>query len=98
MITTSLFVILLTILSVVSSLFTEAIKKTFPEFSSTIAVAIISAVVGWAGCAIAYILMGVPFTVVSIIVLIIMAPAVWLCATLGYDRVMEVIKKLGILF
>jgi len=91
---TSLFITLLTILSVVSSLFTEAIKKTFPNVSSTVMALVLSAVVGWIGCAIAYILAGIPFTLVTIVTLIIMAPAVWLCATLGYERITDVIKKL----
>ena len=91
--TTSLFVTLLTILSVISSLFTEAIKKTFPDVSSTIMVLVLSAIIGWGGCAIAYVLAGIPFTLITITTLIIMAPTVWLCATLGYERITEVIKK-----
>jgi len=90
---TTMFVTLLTILSVISSLFTEAIKKTFPNVSSTIMIMVLSAVIGWVGCGIAYILAGIPFTLITITTLIIMAPAVWLCATLGYERVMEVVKK-----
>lgn len=93
--TTTMFITLLTILSIVSSLFSEAIKKTFPKVPSTLMVAIISAIVGWAGCVVAYILMNIPFTLVTITTLIIMAPAIWLCATLGYDKVMEVIKQFG---
>lgn len=93
--TTTMFITLLTILSIVSSLFSEAIKKTFPNVPSTLMVAIISAIVGWAGCVVAYILMNIPFTLVTITTLIIMAPAIWLCATLGYDKVMEVIKQFG---
>lgn len=91
--TTTLFITLLTILSVISSLFSEAIKKTFPKVPSTLMVAIISAIVGWAGCGIAYIFIGIPFTAVTVTALIIMAPAVWLCATLGYDKVMEVFTQ-----
>lgn len=93
--TTTLFIFLLTALSLISSLFAEAIKKTFAKnVSSTLTVAIISAVVGWGGCAIAYIFMGIPFTVITVTALVIMAPAVWLCATLGYDKVMEVVKQI----
>jgi hypothetical protein len=94
-VTTTLFLTLLTILSVISSLFTEALKKTLPKkFSSTLLVLIVAIVVGWGGCAIAYILMGIPFTVVTVTSLVIMAPAVWLGATLGYDKVMEVVKQI----
>lgn len=93
--TTTLFLTLLTILSVISSLFTEALKKTLPKkVSSTLLVLIVAIVIGWGGCAIAYILMGIPFTVVTVTSLVIMAPAVWLGATLGYDKVMEVVKQI----
>ena len=93
--TTTLFVTLLTILSIISSLFTEALKKTLPKkVSSTLLVLIVAIVIGWGGCAVAYILMSIPFTVTTITSLIIMAPAVWLGATLGYDKVMEVVKQI----
>lgn len=91
----TLFVTLVTILSLVSSLITEALKKTVEIKKPTLVVAIISAITGWGGGVIAYILMGIAFTAPSIICLILLAPTIWLTATLGYDKVMEVIKQIG---
>ena len=93
--TISYFIILVTFLSSVASLLTEALKKTFIGDDNTIVlVAIVSALVGWAGGAIAYVLLGVAFTLSNIICLFLLAPTIWLIATLGYDKVMEVITKL----
>lgn len=91
----TLFITLLTILSTVSSLVTQGLKtidkiKDYP----TIIVAVVAAVVGWGGGIAAYFLLGVPFDTPGIISLILLAPACWLTATLGYDKVMEVIKQL----
>ena len=93
--TLTLFVTLLTILSLVSSLVTQAIKANFNVTKPTLIVAILSGIIGWGGGAITYLLMGIPFDTSSIICLILLAPAIWLCATLGYDKVMEVIKQIG---
>lgn len=92
--TVNLFIVLVTILSLVSSLITEAIKKTIGTEMPTLVVAIVSAVVGWAGGAAAYILMGIAFTSINILCLVLLAPIIWLIATLGYDKVMEVIKQI----
>lgn len=93
--TLTLFITLLTILSLVSSLLTQAIKKNFKITKPTLVVGIIAAVVGWCGGAAAYALMHIAFNPSSIICLVLLAPAVWLSATLGYDKVMEVIKQIG---
>lgn len=94
--TLTIFITLLTILSMVSSLFTEAIKKTFNVTKPTLVVMIISAVVGWGGGAITYVLKDIPFNNISnIICLGLLAPTIWLSATLGYDKVMEIIKQIG---
>ena len=93
--TLALFMSLLTILSLVSSLITQAIKANFKVTKPTLVVGIIAAIVGWGGGAAAYTLMHVPFDTQSIICLVLLAPAVWLSATLGYDKVMEVIKQIG---
>ena len=95
--TVNLFIFLVTVLSIVSSLITEAIKKVIGTNKPAIVVAIISAIVGWAGGAAAYILIGIPFTSISIVCLILLAPVIWLVATLGYDKVIEVIKQITII-
>ena len=64
-----LFLTLFTILSVVCSLFTEAIKKTIGTKEPTLVALILSAVIGWGGSAVAYKLMNVPFDTNSIICL-----------------------------
>lgn len=94
--TVQLFVILLTILSLVASLVTEAVKKVLGEreYSSNILVAVISAICGWGGGIATYILMGIAFTGPSIVTLILLAPACWLVATVGYDKVIQTIKQI----
>ena len=93
--TISYFIILVTFLSSVASLLTEALKKTFVGDNNTILlVAFVSGLTGWIGGAIAYILLGIAFTLSNSICLFLLAPTVWLIATLGYDKVMEVITKL----
>lgn len=92
--TLTLFITLVTILSVVSSFLTQAVKEVTKTKKPTIVVAVISAVTGWGGGIAAYILMGLPFTASSITCLVLLAPAIWLTATLGYDKVIEVIKQI----
>lgn len=92
--TLTLFISLVTALSLVSSLITEAIKKSFNAIRPTLIVAIVSAITGWGGSAIAYQFMGIPYNTSNIICLILAAPTIWLTATLGYDKVMEVIKQI----
>ena len=93
--TLSIFMSLVTILAMVSSLFTEAIKKNFEVKNATLVVLIISAIIGWGGGAVTYVLMGIPFAANNVLCLILLAPAIWLCATLGYDKVKEIISKIG---
>lgn len=92
--TITIFLTLFTILSVVCSLFTEAIKKTVGTKEPTMVALILSAIVGWGGSAVAYELMGIPFNTNSIICLVLMAPVIWLGATLGYDKVKETIIEI----
>ena len=93
--TLTLFVSLATGLSLVSSLITEAMKKSFNVTKPTLVVAIIAAVTGWGGGAISYALMNIAYTPSNIICLVLLAPTIWLMATLGYDKVLEVIKQLA---
>lgn len=93
--TLTIFMTLVTILAAVASLVTEAIKKNFEIKNATLVVLIISAVIGWGGGAITYVLMDIPFVVNNIICLVLLAPTIWLCATLGYDKVKEIIEKIG---
>ena len=92
--TITIFLTLFTILSVVCSLFTEAIKKTIGTKEPTMVALILSAIVGWGGSAVAYQLMNIPFDTNSIICLVLMAPVIWLGATLCYDKVKETIIEI----
>lgn len=92
--TVTLFITLVTALSLVSSLLTEAVKKTVGTTKPTLVAAIIAAVSGWGGGIAAYILMGIAFTPASIVCLILLAPVIWLGATVGYDKVIEIIKQI----
>ena len=95
--TITLFITLVTILSIISSALTEASKNSFNITKPTLLVAIISALTGWAGGAAAYSLMGIPFNnTANIICLVLLAPTIFLSATLGYDKVMEIIKQIGL--
>lgn len=91
----TLFVSLLTILSLISSLTIQALKKTIEIKKPTLAVGIAAAICGWIGGIMAYILLGISFNPSSIICIILLAPAIWLTSTLGYDKVMEVINQIA---
>lgn len=92
--TVNLFITLVTILSLVSSLVTEAIKKAFNNTRPTLLAAVVSAVVGWGGGVAAYLLMDIAFTTPAIVALVLLAPIIWVGATVGYDKVMEIIKQI----
>lgn len=92
--TVNLFITLTMILATVSSLITEAIKKVFGTTQPTLIDAILAAVTGWGGGVAAYLLIGIPFTTSSIVCLVLLAPTIWLCSTLGYDKVKEIIEQI----
>ena len=92
--TIPIFITLVTVLSLVDSLLTEAIKKAFHITKPTLVAAILAVIVGWGGGACAYLLKDIPFTTSSIICLILLAPIIWVGATVGYDKVMEIIKQI----
>lgn len=93
--TVGLFITLFTILSLVASVITEAIKKSFNVQEPTLLAAFVSIVVGWGGGAAAYLLMNIAFTLTSIVSLVLLAPVIWLGATLGYDKVKEIILQVA---
>lgn len=96
--TLSLFLTLVSILSIISSVLTEAIKKSFQVTKPTLVVAVLAIIVGWGGGAMAYVFMHVPFeTAPNLICLGLLAPSVFLSATLGYDKVVEIIKQITII-
>lgn len=96
MIDIATFLFLVTTFSIISSLVTEALKKaTGDKISANILVGIVSLVVGLGGGAIAYILLDIDFSnIKNIVVLILFVPIDWLCAMLGYDKIMQTIAQI----
>lgn len=96
--TIQLFLLILTVAAVVCSLITQAVKKFMDEagwkYSSNLVVLVVAFVVGTGGTAILYIFMGVPFTVINIICMILMGLAVWVGSMVGYDKVTQLIQQI----
>ena len=93
--TVTLFITMLTIFALISSVITEAIKKaTQDTVSNNIIVAIVAAVVGWGGGAAVYVIFGLVWSASNIVALILLAPACWLGAMLGYDKVIQTIEQI----
>lgn len=96
--TLTLFLTLLTILALVVSLFTEAVKKFLKgmkvTYSSNIVVLLVSLVVGIGGTALAYMFMAIPFTTPNIVCMLLMGIVVWVGAMMGYDKVIQLIEQI----
>lgn len=96
--TTELFLILLAAFSVITSLFTEGIKKFMDslnfKYVSNIVVLCVSVIVGGVGTAVFYLWNNYAWTTLNIICLFLMICANWLCAMLGYDKVMQAITQI----
>ena len=85
---------LLTICAVATSLITEAVKKTITDKEPTVTAAIVSLVTG-AGVPAAYLILNhLPVTAQDVVYIVAMIVLTWLCATLGYDKVMQVIAQI----
>lgn len=96
--TVELFLILLTILSVVTSLFTEGVKMFLDsmkfKYASNVVVLLVSIFVGGVGTIVFYLWNDIAWTSLNIICLFLMICANWLCAMLGYDKVMQAITQI----
>ena len=88
---------LLAFFSVVTSLFTEAVKKLLDSlnvtYASNVVVLIVSALVGGIGTAIFYELNCYIWTTMHIICIFLMVCANWLCSMIGYDKVIQAITQ-----
>ena len=94
--TMQLFLILAVVMCAVSSLLTEALKKAFSSSFPTNAIALIDAlVVGGAGTAIAYVFLGISFTLPSILAIVCMVAVVWIGSMTSYDKVIQLIKQIA---
>jgi len=93
-----LFLILLTIMSVFTSLMTEYIKKMLDEanktYSCNILVSIISVITVIVSMVLFYIIKQVPFTIINVIYIFAMVIANTVGSTVGYDKVKQTIEQL----
>ena len=92
--TTNLFITILTIGSLVSSLLTEALKKGFKNISTNIIALVNAGIVGLAGTIIAYILMEIPFTPQNIACLVLIIFCVWIGSMVSYDKLMQTLSQI----
>jgi hypothetical protein len=97
MIAFEIFLLGLLIVSAFTSLVTEAVKKLLQECKVTCGantlVAIVSAVLSTA-VGIGYVVLaGITFTAQAIVCIIALIFLSWLCAMVGYDKVIQVITQ-----
>ena len=96
--TTTMFLILLSGFSVISSLVTEGIKNVATDkvnLSYNIVALITALIVGGGGTAVYYQLNAVPFTVNNVIYAVLMGLASGLVSMVGFDKVKQSIEQLA---
>ena len=96
--TVNMFIFLLFVFSVITSLIMEGVKKIIKEKDKliyNIVVLVIGLIVGGAGMPIYYQLFGIPFTTNNIIYIVLMGLASALSATVGYDKVKQTIDQIN---
>ena len=96
--TFELFIVLLTVFSAFTSLFTEAVKSFLDEikikYASNLVVLGASIFVAGIGTASAYLFFDIPWTAINLVCLFLMVLANWLVSMLGYDKVMQAITQI----
>lgn len=96
--TVQIFLLLLTILSIVTSLLTEGIKKFLDammvNYASNVLVLIVAVIVGGVGTSVYYLWNDIAWTSLNIICIFLMVCANWLGAMLGYDKVIQAISQM----
>lgn len=89
---------LLAVTSALTTLATEAVKKMIPEskqYSKNILAGIVAIVIG-AAVSVGYcVLTKTPATSEVIVYAICLVAMSWLCAMIGYDKVMQTITQVG---
>ena len=94
----TLFIALLTMFSVITSVFTEGCKKLLDEttisYSSNVLAFIVACVVGIGGTSVYYVLNSIEFSIVNIVFMILMGLATSIGAMVGYDKVIQTIGQL----
>ena len=95
--TVEIFLILLAVFSIVTSLFTEAVKNLLDslkvQYASNIVVLCVSIIVSGAGTPAFYVCGGYAWTITNIICIFLMICANWLGAMVGYDKVKQAITQ-----
>ena len=98
MISIDVFMIGLMMVSVLTGIVTEAVKKLLTALKANYQANILSGIVAVilsAGVGVAYVFVaGVGFTAMSIVTIVALALASWLSAMVGYDKVVQVIDQL----
>ena len=96
--TITMFMMLITICSIVSSFLTQGVKQWFQNagkaYSANVLALINAAVVGCGGSIVSYILMNIPFNASNITCIVLMTVATWLGSMIGYDKVMQLIAQI----
>ena len=92
--TFNMFITFLTIGSLVSSLLTEAVKKSFQNIATNVIALINAVVVGLVGTIIEYILFGIELNLKNIICIVLMMFCMWMGSMVGYDKVMQTILQI----
>ena len=96
--TINVFLMLLTAFSIITSLFTEAIKKLLEglevSYASNLVVLFSALLVGGIGMNIYYQFAEIEFTTTNCLCIFLMAVANWLVAMVGYDKVKQAILQL----
>ena len=94
---TTMFLILLSAFSVISSLITEGIKNIVTDkvnLSYNLVALITALIIGGGGTAVYYQLNTIPFTVNNVIYVVLMGLASGLASMVGFDKVKQAIEQL----
>lgn len=97
MITTEVFLSGLLIVSTLTGLATEAVKKMFAHTKVTIPPNLLAAIVSLVlsvAIGVGYVILsGMTFTATIVVCIVALTFASWLCAMIGYDKVIGSFKK-----
>lgn len=98
--TTTAFIGLVTVFSIITSLCAEACKKILNElnvkYASNILVCIIAAIVGALGTCAYYVFFSIDFNVANIVCIILMSVSSAIGSMVGYDKVIQTIRQVSI--
>lgn len=95
--TTTMFLIMLSAFSLISSLVTEGIKNLITDkinLPFNIIALIVALLIGGAGTAVYYQLNAISFTANNIIYMILMGLTSGLCSMVGFDKVKQTIEQI----